>query len=168
MRSVTVAKKWYTRYSGWDEANASPGTVRMFDTVRMQWVERPLEEIPDEMIERRRGGSNERTPNDGTPGEITDVHLDLEESGTKHAVEEFRITIRNGGSEPLTVDKLRLFFDGEEKAPPLDVAVVEPGETETIDVLWDWIYLDQNRLTVDVRSGTETVAATDVSIDDHR
>lgn len=161
-------KKRYTRYSGWNEEDAPEGAVRRFDTVKMQWVELPLDELPDEEIERHRGRTDHRGAEEETPGEITDVQLDLEKSGGSYRVDQFDVTVTNQGTEPLTVDRILLTFDQNEKAVPPKVVSIEPDQTKTIEIPWDWSYPDQETVTVDLRTGTETIATREIPLQRHR
>lgn len=117
------------------------------------------------MIERERGKAEGRSAGKGSGAITADVHLELERDVTKYRVEAFDVTIENAGTSPLTVDRIRLTFDGEEKMVPMRPVDIDPGETETIDVRWDRIYPDQETLTVEPQSGDETVASIDVSLD---
>ncbi|SDR34640.1 hypothetical protein SAMN04489842_3361 [Natronobacterium texcoconense] len=97
--------------------------------------------------------------------EIVDTRLELDERGTKYAVETFEVRIKNRSDTPLRVTRITLTFDGdEEKTTPKDELVVPPNQTETADIHWDWIHPDQNSVTIDVRSDGETVATADVTI----
>ncbi|WP_139169316.1 hypothetical protein [Natronobacterium texcoconense] len=94
-----------------------------------------------------------------------DTRLELDERGTKYAVETFEVRIKNRSDTPLRVTRITLTFDGdEEKTTPKDELVVPPNQTETADIHWDWIHPDQNSVTIDVRSDGETVATADVTI----
>ncbi|OIB55815.1 hypothetical protein [Natrialba sp. SSL1] len=178
------------QYSGWDEAGASDGMVRQYDTTRMRWVELDLEDVPDRVIARHRGadGSAETDgspepdsssespskPNRGSDpaaqtGEIVDVKLVLESAQTKHAVESFVVTVENRGTEPLTVDRAGLTFDDDpEKSAPIEAVALESGGTAAIEVHWSWIHQDQDVLTVDVRSGSESISSATVDLDEYR
>ncbi|ELY93809.1 hypothetical protein C483_03999 [Natrialba hulunbeirensis JCM 10989] len=178
------------QYSGWDEAGASDGMVRQYDTTRMRWVELDLEDVPGRVIARHRGADGSAEA-DGSPepdnsseppsgptqesgpaaqtGEIVDVELVLESAQTKHAVESFVVTVENQAATPLTVDRAGLTFDDEpEKSAPIEAVVLESGETAAIEVHWSWIHQDQDVLTVGVRSGSEPIAMATVDLDDYR
>lgn len=97
--------------------------------------------------------------------DVVDTHLELEAEGTKFAVEEFAVTVKNRRDAPIRVTQVLLTFDGgEEKAPPKDEVVVPPGETGTVDIPWDWIHPDQDSVRIDVRSGGKTVATTGTTL----
>lgn len=117
------------------------------------------------MIERERGKPGGRASGGESTNAITvDGRLELEKAGTKYRVEAFEVTIENASTDVLTVDRILLAFDDEKKTATVSPVDVDPGGTETIDVRWDWIYPDQDTLTVEPRFGDETLARADVDL----
>lgn len=162
-------------YSGWDEAGAEDGVVRRYDTTRMRWVELDLDEVPDRVIERNRTrtgteatDANVNSSSTGQAGAITDVQLTLTDSRTKYAVESFVVTVTNRGTEPLTIDRMLLTFDGtDETSAPIDAVRLDPDETAPVDVHWSWIHTDQEVATIEIRSGSESIATSTITVDDY-
>ncbi len=125
----------------------------------------PDEGEPDGTADQR-GPDPSRLVDESEPrAEVAAVDLELEEAGTKLAVEEFVVTVENGTDRPLPVTGIRLTFeDGEERAAPKNEVVVGPNGRESIEVRWSWFHPDQRAVTVEVLSGDETVATADMTL----
>lgn len=103
---------------------------------------------------------------DGPRVEIVDTILDIEERGTKLAVETFDVTVENRTDEEVLVTNVRLTFDGEEEqTPPKDPVSVPPNETRVVDIHLDWIHPEHETVTIEARADGESVAATTVAIE---
>ncbi len=107
------------------------------------------------------------SPHDETPieqarhGEILDVSLTLTTAGTKYSVDEFTITLKNSGDQPLNIDHVRLTFDeAESKTAPASTPVIAPGAVETIEIDWSWMYLEHRDISIEIHGEGETVAQT--------
>ena len=83
------------------------------------------------------------------PIRVVDVDLAVSPAGGKRAVDRFALTLRNDGAEPVRVARAELSFpDGEASIAPVDPVVLAPDETATVAVARDWLYPEQNAVTV--------------------
>jgi hypothetical protein len=88
-------------------------------------------------------------PGAGDPLRVVDVDLAASPAGGKRAVDRFALTLRNEGTEPVRVTRAELSFpDGEESVASIDPVVLAPDETATVAVARDWLYPEQDAVTV--------------------
>ncbi|QKG92969.1 hypothetical protein HPS36_08895 [Halorubrum salinarum] len=90
-----------------------------------------------------------RNPQATDPVRVVDVDLAVSPAGGKRAVDRFALTLRNDGAEPVRVARAELSFpDGEESVAPVDPVLLAPDETATVAVARDWLYPEQDAVTV--------------------
>jgi hypothetical protein len=88
-------------------------------------------------------------PGAAEPLRVVDVDVAVSSAGGKRAVDRFALTLRNDGADPVRVARAELSFpDGEESVASVDPVVLDPGETEAVAVARDWLYPDQDAVTV--------------------
>jgi hypothetical protein len=116
------------------------------------------------------GGAGDGT--DGAAGDretadpirVVDVDVAVSSAGGKRAVERFALALRNGGADPVRVTRAELSFpDGEESVAPVDSAVLAPDETATLAVARDWLYPEQDAVTVRLIAGGDAVGSVRVT-----
>ena len=98
------------------------------------------------------------------PIRVVDVDLATSPAGGKRAVDRFVLTLRNEGAERVRVARAELSFpDGEESVAPVDPVVLPPDETATVAVARDWIYPEQDAVTVRLIGDGDAVGSTRVT-----
>jgi len=83
------------------------------------------------------------------PLRVTDADVAVSPAGGKRAVDRFAVTVRNDGPESVRVTRAELDFSGgETSSAAVDPLVVAPDETATVALARDWLYPDQDAVTV--------------------